>query len=89
MPKDPNEVLKKFQKDVEGLADAAHKVLLSWDKLHQTDTDLSGDVARDYPFHVSFDELVGDIHQWKLTLKDMVKKGWPGPREWLPPNPKE
>jgi len=81
--KNQKEALKDFAAAVNGLADAARKVLTAWEKL---DPDLSGDVARDYPFHSSFDELVGEIYGWNHTLRMMVKRGWPGPREWLPPN---
>jgi hypothetical protein len=88
MPKDPKEALSEFKEAVKELATAGDKVLLAWERLDRADSDLSAAVARDYPFHISFDELVANMHGWKVTLKMMVKRGWPGPREWLPPNPK-
>lgn len=89
MPKEAKVALKEFMEAVKNLSNAGDQVLLAWERLDRADPSLSADVSRDYPFHISFDELVGNMHGWKITLKMMVKRGWPGPREWLPPNKKD
>lgn len=84
MAEDPKKALGEFAENLEQFSVRASKLLGAWEKLERTGTDLGADMAINYPFHKSFDELLLDIYDWKHTVDRMVKQGWPGPREWLP-----